>query len=199
MALVMEEYIPGIRENGLNTNEAATLGSTLAVTGTSTFTGTETFNGAATFNSTVTFATTPTYTAGRLTAVIQAAVPTVLTQSQATSQIVFNSTTGVVVTLPAPVVGTVFEFVVGQTPVAGTHGIATTASVFISGQLVIAPANGTVATYTANGTSNSRIGMNGTTTGGILGSNFRAICTSATVWTVTGVLGGSGALATPIV
>lgn len=38
MSILIEDYLPGVKENGLNTNKATTLGGTLAVTGATTFT-----------------------------------------------------------------------------------------------------------------------------------------------------------------
>lgn len=189
MAQNIEDFLPPIQSAGLNTLKATTLGSTLSVTGASTFTGV------------VTFAAAPVFNAGRLATVVSQTTGATLTVSQSGATVLFNSTTGVQVILPAPTVGTVYEFVVAQTPSAGTHGITTSAplSIFLKGSLLVAPASGTVATFTANGTSNASLNLNGTTTGGIQGSQFRAICTSATVWEVTGVIGGSGQLATPII
>lgn len=182
MAQLIEDILPPIQSAGLNTNKAVAFGSTLSVTGVATF------------------ASAPVFSAGRLVSVISETTIATLTVAQSGSTVLFNSTTGVAVTLPAPSVGAVYEFVVAQTPSVGTHGIVTNAgTVFLKGALVIAPAAGTVATFTANGTSNIAISMNGTTTGGIQGSQFRAIAVSATVWEVTGVLAGSATLATPIV
>ena len=45
MSLLLEGYEPVVQQGGLNTNKAVILGSTLAVTGTSTFTGAITANG----------------------------------------------------------------------------------------------------------------------------------------------------------
>lgn len=200
MAQNIEDFLPPIQSAGLNTLKNTSLGGTLAVTGASTFTGAETFNGAATFNGTATFATSPTFSGGRLVTVVNEATSATLTVGQSGSTVVFTASLGTRLTLPAPTVGTVYEFVVGVTPTSGTHGILTNSgSVFLQGSLLMAPTAGTVATFTANGTSNVAVGMNGTTTGGIQGSQFRAIAVSSTVWEVTGVLGGSGALATPVI
>lgn len=48
MAIYIEDNLPNIRENGLNTLENTTIGGTLAVTGTSTFTGAVSATGAIT-------------------------------------------------------------------------------------------------------------------------------------------------------
>jgi hypothetical protein len=198
MSLRIEDYLPPIQSAGLVTDENTTLGGTLAVTGASTFTGAETFNGAASFTSTVSFATNPTFTGGRLVPVVSATTGATLTIAQSGSVVVFNSTTGVPLVLPAPQVGAYYDFVIGQTVAAGTHGIRTSSGVFLGGSLLLSPTAGTVATVTGNGTSHVVVSMNGSTTGGVAGGNFRAVCTSATVWTLSGNLLGTGSLATPI-
>lgn len=45
MTRLLEDYLPPLREDGLVTNKAVTLGSTLAVTGATTFTGVITATG----------------------------------------------------------------------------------------------------------------------------------------------------------
>lgn len=45
MSVLLEDTLPNIRDNGLNTNKAVAFGSTLAVTGTSAFTGAITATG----------------------------------------------------------------------------------------------------------------------------------------------------------
>jgi hypothetical protein len=47
---LIENYVPVVKYQGFNTDKAAVLGSTLAVTGTSTFTGAATFTAAPVFN-----------------------------------------------------------------------------------------------------------------------------------------------------
>lgn len=54
MAQYIEDWLPDIREAGLNTQEAVSLGSTLSVTGASTLTGATTVTGALTATAGVT-------------------------------------------------------------------------------------------------------------------------------------------------
>jgi hypothetical protein len=54
-----------------------------------------------------------------------------------------------------------------------------------------------VAAWTADGTTIRSISMNGTTTGGLLGTWFRFTALSTTQWMVTGIDQGSGTVATP--
>jgi hypothetical protein len=51
--------------------------------------------------------------------------------------------------------------------------------------------------FSANGTTDLVITMNGTTQGGIIGSTLRIIAASATKWIVSGQLIGSGTIVTP--
>ncbi len=48
MSLLLENYVPAVSINGLNTNTAVAFGSTLAVTGAATFASTVAFTGAVT-------------------------------------------------------------------------------------------------------------------------------------------------------
>jgi hypothetical protein len=54
-----------------------------------------------------------------------------------------------------------------------------------------------LAAHTANGSTHLAVSMNGTTTGGILGTQFRVTCLSSTRWAITGINFGSGVVATP--
>ena len=54
-------------------------------------------------------------------------------------------------------------------------------------------------TRLADGATNVKIQMNGTTTGAIKGTFVRFTCITATVWMCTGILEGSGTIATPFV
>lgn len=186
MAQNIEDFLPPIQSAGLNTLKNTSLGGTLAVTGTSTFTGA------------VSFLTSPTFTGGRLTNVVNETTSGTLTISQSGSTLVYNSTTGIVLKLPAPTAGIQYRFIVAQGAQTGTHGILTSASTFLLGGVGM-NSNGTVAAFTANGTSNTNVGMNGTTTGGTQGTVFEVVGQSSTVWLLSGQLLGSGALATPIV
>lgn len=189
MSIKIEQVLPPIMDQGLLTDENTTLGGTLAVTGASTFTGAAQFNGAVTFAGAV---------GGGLYPIVSATTNATLTTAQAGATVLFNSTTGVQVTLPSPTAGLCYDFVVQQTPGTGTHGIVTSSgSVFLGGGLTISVTNGSTATFVANPASTTKVNLNGTTTGGTTGTWFRATCISSTVWMVNGFLTGSSTLATP--
>jgi hypothetical protein len=111
----------------------------------------------------------------------------------------FDVATGVVYTLPPPVVGMQFEFCVTVSVTSNAHKIITdAATTFIVGAVVMGSiATATVGGFSANGTTIRALSANGTTTGGLIGETYRVTCISATQWQINGVCIGSGTLATP--
>lgn len=112
----------------------------------------------------------------------------------------FDRAAGVVYTLPTPVIGMWFEFetVVTITSNASKVITKTPASEFLLGlvNLLIAGSATTLAAA-FNGTTHVASSSNGSTTGGVIGDRFRVEAISSTQWAISGVLSGSGALATP--
>jgi len=107
---------------------------------------------------------------------------------------------GVVYTLPAPVVGMSFEFLVTVAVTSNAHKVITNAgTVFLVGGAIMGDV--TVATsgdyFEANGTTHVAISANGSTTGGLLGERYVVTAISATQWAIHGVLHGAGTLADP--
>lgn len=114
----------------------------------------------------------------------------------------FNSTTGFTFTLPAitaNLVGTWFDFIVTATVGSGSHKVITDAgTTFLLGAVeVITIATASPGGFAFNGTTHIAILMNGTTTGGIVGTKFRVTAISPTQWMIDGQLVGSGTVATP--
>lgn len=111
----------------------------------------------------------------------------------------FDSAAGTVFTLPAPVQGMTFEFYSTATITSNSAKIITNAAtVFLLGEVfTYTTATASGAGFAFNGTTHVACTMNGTTTGGIIGT--RIICTalSATQWLITGTIVGSGVIATP--
>jgi hypothetical protein len=165
MTKLLEDFIPVVKEAGLNTKKPVSLGVT---------------NG--------------------LQPIIsgQGATAT-LTAAQSGSVCLFDRAAGIVYTLPAPSVGLYFDFLTTVTITSNAAEVDTDAgTTFLMGavELLTSASAVTFAAY-GNGTSHVKISSNGTTKGGILGSQYRITCVSATQWNVTGLLAGSGALATP--
>jgi hypothetical protein len=124
-----------------------------------------------------------------------------LTPDQSGALIIFDSATGNLVTLPSPVKGMQFEVIVEIAASSNEHKVLTKviATEFLLGSII--SASETVAEgmdcFTADGTSNHvSISMNGTTTGGEVGSRFVFTALSTTQWLIKGVNQGSGGAVT---
>ena len=118
------------------------------------------------------------------------------------SVIVMDSSDSITVRLPTPAVGMSFDFVTSVSVTSSdTHKIITKtiASEFLIGGIdssSTAVAEGGDS-FVANGTTHVSATSNGSTTGGLVGQTFRFTAISATQWLVSGVLFGTGTLATP--
>lgn len=98
---------------------------------------------------------------------------------------------GIVFTLPLAVPGLVYEFRTTVSVTTNNYKIITGAATeFLVGSYVAQ--NTAVATFAGNGTTHISITMNGTTTGGLVGSVLRFTCLSLTRWGVDGITQGSG-------
>ena len=124
-----------------------------------------------------------------------------LTPEQSGALVIFNSLTGNLVTLPTPSKGMWFEFINEIARTSNETKIVTKNIVtdFILGSII--SASETVAegmdVFTADGTSNDvSISMNGTTTGGQVGTRFVLTALNSTQWFVKGVNQGSGGAVT---
>lgn len=111
-----------------------------------------------------------------------------------------DAATGVVYTLPTPVVGMTFEFFVTVAVTSNAHKIITnTASEFLIGKVIMGDV--TVAqsgdVFTADGTTIRALSADGATKGGLLGESYRVVAISSTQWAIDGVCHGAGTLATP--
>lgn len=170
MAQLLEEMLPGVKSDGLNTNKPAVFGSTV------TFTG-------GTVGVITAYTTTATLTAG-----------------QTGSVILWNAAAGFTINLPAPVVGLTFEFAVQTSVTSSNHKVITnSASVFLLGGVLMSEASGSTNLIgLADGSASRAVTMNGTTTGGLIGTAFSITCITATQWLLEGIVAGSGSLATPI-
>lgn len=129
-----------------------------------------------------------------------------LTAAQSNSTVLFDRAAGIVYTLPAPAVGLTYNFVTTVTITSGAAEVDTDAgTTFMLGAVSMGSSNqtpsGTLGPkfFLADGSSNVKISSNGTTTGGVKGSQFTITCVSSTVWNVSGiVIGSAGAtVATP--
>lgn len=137
---------------------------------------------------------------GASTPIIDSSAATLtLTAAQSGSLVLLDRAAGTTVTLPAPVVGLNFSFVVNTSVTSNNHKVITDAgTTLILGGVAMGEAAGTTTLEALfNGTTHISILMNGTTTGGLIGTFFNMTCITATQWAIEGIVAGSGTLATP--
>jgi hypothetical protein len=113
--------------------------------------------------------------------------------------VLLDAAAGFTVTLPAPVAGAHYDFLVTTTVTSSNAKIITNAATtFLLGEvLTFTTATASPAGFAFNGTTHVACTMNGTTTGAIIGTRIRVEAISATVWAITGVVVGSGTITTP--
>ena len=115
------------------------------------------------------------------------------------STCLFDRAAGIVYTLPLAVPGLVYDFVITTTITSNAAKVITGAGteLLIGGYTnVDTDTSNAVAAFTGNGSTHVSVSMNGTTTGGILGTKLRFTCLSTTRWMVEGIVQGSGTVAT---
>lgn len=169
----IEQILPPIESEGLNTNKAASFGSTLYVAGG---------------------------VSGPRSVISGSGATVTLTAAQSGSLVLFDRAAGIIFTLPAPTVGLSFDFLVATSVTSSNHKIITNAgTVFLTGSLINidTDSSNAVAAWTGDGSTHVAITMNGTTTGGLQGTTIRLVCVSSTLWLVQGIDEGNGTVATP--
>ncbi len=112
----------------------------------------------------------------------------------------FDSASGNIYTLPTPVEGMKFEFVQTVAVTSNASKVGTSAAtVFMVGAIIMGKLAAGMDVFQANGTSHVGISSAGSTTGGLIGSQYTLTAISTTQWVITGYLVGSGTLADPFV
>jgi len=123
-----------------------------------------------------------------------------LVQRDSGSLVELDTLTGSILTLPTPVKGMMFDVAVKLTNTSNSHIIKTgvAASEFLLGGVNMMTAASAVTLGVAlDGTTHITLTMNGTTTGGKIGTVLRFTAINDTQWVVTGLIEGDAALATP--
>jgi hypothetical protein len=123
-----------------------------------------------------------------------------LTADQSGAQVFLDKADGVVITMPACAVGLFFEFVVVTSVTSNAYKLssATQGTEFFDGTVnSLQDAAVASAVFTGDGTTHDNVSMNGTTTGGLVGTWLRVSCSKANTWTVWGAVRASGTEATP--
>lgn len=119
------------------------------------------------------------------------------------SLIILDASDQITIRLPTPVAGMTFDFLTTiSVTTSDTHKIITKtiATEFLLGGIdssSTAVAEGGDSFTAVAGDSFVAITSNGSTTGGLLGQKFTLTAISSTRWSVSGVLFGTGTLATP--
>lgn len=122
-----------------------------------------------------------------------------LSVDESNSTILLDRAAGVVVTLPLAVPGLVYDFVATTSVTSNAYKVVTGAATeFLIGGYtnVDTDTSNAVAAFTGNGSTHVSVSMNGTTTGGLVGTKLRFTCLSTTRWMVEGIVQGSGTVAT---
>lgn len=132
---------------------------------------------------------------------------TTLTVAQSGAICLWNTAAGYTFTLPAITandVGTHFRFIVTVTVTSSNHKLITdAATTYLKGSVLQAVEDTTPAAnpgpkdFLFNGTTHVACTMNGSTTGGLHGTEIRVVAISTTQWMITGYVKASGIIATP--
>lgn len=119
-----------------------------------------------------------------------------LSVDESNSVINLDRAAGIVLTLPLAVPGLTYTFHATVSVTSNSYKVITGAATeFLVGG--VAQNAAALAVFSGNGTSHISVLMNGTTTGGLLGTALRFTCLSTTKWMVEGVNLGSGTGVTP--
>lgn len=126
-----------------------------------------------------------------------------LTSENSGSTVVLDRAAGVTVTLPdasTENIGVFYDFIVETTVTSNAYVINTAkaADLYVGGVSFIDDTTPESATMFKPDVSNDdAMSMNGTTTGGKIGCDFRIKCIGVNKWYVSGIVAASGVIATP--
>lgn len=184
---LLEKYVQVVREDGLNTNKNVNVGingssANLWVAGNVSIGGSLAVTGPIT-------ETTNIATLSAATAAPSAA--------QSGTTFLLNRAGGITVTLPAPTVGLRYTFVVITSVTATAYKVITDVGTTLLQGVVVGATTTASAFESVVGSANISVTMNGSTTGGLVGTQISFTCISSTLWQVTGTNFGSGSPATP--
>lgn len=123
-----------------------------------------------------------------------------LTVAQSGSTILLDKADGLTITLPVDAVGLTYRFVSTVDLTSSNYIIQGNVSsdLFKGGVSVIDDATPEAATmFKPDGSDDYILTMNGTTTGGEIGTDITVTCVASNVWYVSGTIAANGTLATP--
>ena len=122
-----------------------------------------------------------------------------LTEDETASTVLLDRAAGIVITLPLAKPGLTYDFAVTTSVTSNAYKVITGAGTeLLIGTLasVDTDTSDAMAGFSGNGSTHVAVSMNGTTTGGLIGTKFRFTCLSTTRWLVEGTNRGSGVVAT---
>lgn len=126
---------------------------------------------------------------------------TTLTAAMSGSCMLFDSASGVTYTLPAPVIGQQFDFLVSVSCTSNGHKVITDAgTTLLAGAVIVAVDNTASKTWVGDGASHVAVNMTAASTnakGGLFGSWLRFVATTSTQWVVSGLAVGGGTSSSP--
>lgn len=203
MTIYLEDHLPVVKYNGLNSEKNGTLSGVIAFTGANTHTGVETHSGAETHSGLEVFSGGIDASGGAIKYkrnVLASSGNTTMTSAMSGSIMLIDgaSTDYTLPAIGASDVGMYFLFY--STIIStGTQTITAQSGDLLTGGVTIADVGAAGTDFFAPDVSDDLIiTLNGTTTGGVaVGSWCRLTAISATRWFVEGVFCGSGTLATP--
>jgi len=123
-----------------------------------------------------------------------------LTALESGSTVLLDRAAGIVLTLPAPSPGLWYDIKTTVTVTSNAYKFSTgtQGTDFFNGGVVNVDTDtsNAVAVHTCDGSTHDNVSMNGTTTGGLIGSNFRLTAITATLWLIEGMNQANGTVAT---
>ena len=196
---LIEQYVPVVKLRGLNTDKNTDLGGTLDVNGAVVLDSTLSVTGSTTLSGALNSKKQVTDTGGAYATAIA------LTTAQSGRVILLDDAAGLDFTLPAIAtadIGTHFKFITTVSITSNNYRMTAATGDLLTGGLLLVDFDAAVTAPQAiflepDGTSHLVVTMNGTTTGGKIGSVIEFIATSATSWFVHGTVAGDGTMVTP--
>ena len=122
-----------------------------------------------------------------------------LLPSESGSLCIFDRAAGETYTLPTAVEGMEFEFLATVLQTGGVYSTRCATGAFLVGAVVSGELGALMDVFQANGTTMLGIATNATTTGGLVGTNWKVTAISATQWAISGQTVTTNAGADPFV
>lgn len=189
MSKKVEDFYPGLRD-GWNFAGNVSVGGTLAATGATTL-------GALTVSSFINTGTA----VGSKANVVNATATLAPTVAQSGTIFTLDAAAGFTTTLPAPIVGVRYVFIVKTTVTSNSYKIITDAgTTLLAGSILGSKDNTANKSWVGDGATHlavTQAAASTNATGGIVGSWLEFICATTTLWQVNGLIIAGGTPTTP--